>query len=139
MRTFFLVSVILGLLLYSVSGLLHLKFLPHDHLLLGFVTPEQLRAHEAAEAQDMQGMRVASASPTPSSDVTITPTGGLILSLAPGLSGLILVSYLEIALQLALLLFAPLVYHAISISRLLLQTITLASPDPPPRALLAPR
>jgi hypothetical protein len=85
----------------------------------------------------MQDMGVASASPAPSSDVTVTPTGGLILSVAPGLSGLIMVSYLEIALQLALLLFAPLAYHAISISRLLKRTITLASPDPPPRTLLA--
>ncbi len=119
MRTFFLVSVILGLLLYSVSGLLHLKFLPHDHLLLGFVSPEQLRAHETAEAQELLDIGVASATPS-SGSVAVTPTGGLILSVAPGLNGLILAVHLEI-----------------SISQVLPRTITLASPDPPPRALLA--
>ncbi len=136
MRTFFLVSVILGLLLYSVIGLLHLKFLPHDHLLLGFVTPEQLRAHEAAEAQELLDLGVASAAPS-SGSVAVTPTGGLILSVAPGLNGLILAVHLEIALPLVLLVFTSLVYYGISISQVLPRTITLASPDPPPRALLA--
>lgn len=136
MRTFFLVSGIFGLLLYSIGGLLHLNSYPHDHLLLGFVTPEQLRGHEATETQEIQDIAVAPPAPR-SGSVAVTSTGGLILSVAPGLSGLILTLHLEIALQFAFLLFIPLIHYGVSIFHVLLRTVTLASPDPPPRALLA--
>ena len=133
-----LVSEILALLVYTISGLVPPKSVPHDHLLIGFVTEEELRAHEAAESLEMQGPAEAPAAASGAPGVVVTGTGGLIISVAPGLAGIISVLHVEIALQFAFLLFVPLAYRSISILKIYPQEISLASPDPPPRRFSIP-
>jgi hypothetical protein len=131
MRNLVLISTVLALLVYSIGGLVPLKNAPHDHLLLGLVTPEQLRAHEAAESLDMQDSTQGSVNASLPPAVTVT--GGVIISVAPGLVELVSVLHFEILLQLAFLLFVPLVFCSISTLRVFPEAIAIASPDPPPR------
>jgi hypothetical protein len=138
MRNFALVITILALLVYSIGGLVPLSHAPHDHLLIGFVTAEQLRAHEAAESLGMQDLAEASVSASRSLDLAVTGTGGLIISVTPGLAGIVSVAHFEIVLLLAFLLFVSLVSCSVSTLRVLPQATTLPSPDPPPRRILVP-
>jgi hypothetical protein len=131
------VSTVVGLLVYLISGLVPLKYAPHDHLLVGFVTAAQLREHENEEALAMQAPAELRVSTPGLPGVSVTGTGGLIISVAPALAGSISALHVEIGLEFPILLFVPLVYSSISIQHLFPQTITLPLPDPPPRRINA--
>jgi hypothetical protein len=125
-------SAILALLLQSVLGMLPLSHVPHEHILIGNVTPEELRAHEAAEAREAGG----NSNPAPlfpSSNIVVTPHGGLIVSLAPAELGLVSVLHFELAVQLATLYFFLVFCQSLANRHLHWQTLFLISPDPPPR------
>lgn len=124
-----LVTTVVALLVYTVSGLVPLRYLPHDHLLIGLVTPEQLRAHEAAESLEESG----SPSSAPTTASAWTATGGLVIAVAPGFAGLISALHLGIAIQLALTLIIVLTCQSLSDLTESPRSVFLASPDPPPR------
>ncbi len=125
--------LVLALLLDSLSALLPSRLVLHDHLLIGNVTAEQLRAHLAQEAQEL---------PTPVQPVQaedsfppatgVAATGGRIISLLPGLV-FILSLHSELALQIAFVLFVPVLCFLICLSPMRMQARLLPSPDPPPR------
>ena len=132
------ISAILALFVQSFAGLLPLRSVPHTHILIGNVTPAQLRAHEEAEAQ---AAAVLSNSPAPAAAATaraVTPTGGLIISVAPVSPALASVLHFDSALQPAFWFRSPLSRSACLIPRVAWQTRVLASFDPPPRAGRAP-
>jgi hypothetical protein len=133
----FSVSTVVALLVYLISGLVPLKYVPHDHLLIGFVTVAQLREHENEEALAMQAPVETDVSTPGLPSVSVTSTGGLIISVAPALAGSISALHVEVALEFAILLFVPLVYRSIAILRVFPHAITLPSPDPPPRRMTA--
>lgn len=136
MGKLFLVSTIVGLLVYSISGLLPLKYAPHDHLLIGPVTAEQLRAHQLSESFEAeQAAQVSTSFATPN---IVNGSRGIIISTASPLAGLLAMLHVEIDLQFAILLFIPFLYYSISIFRLVPHIVTLPSPDPPPRPFYAP-
>jgi hypothetical protein len=132
------VSTIAALLVSTISGLVPLKYVPHDHLLIGFVTAEQLIEHEKEESLAMQNPAEAQTYPSGPTRATITSTGGHIISVAPVPGGLLSALHVEIAPQFVLRLFVPLIYGSMSILGVLPQTIALPSPDPPPRPINAP-
>jgi hypothetical protein len=131
-------STAVALIVYLVSGLVPLKYVPHDHLLIGFVTAAQLREHEQEEALAMQAPVETDVSTQGLPGVAVTGTGGLIISVAPPLAASISALHVEIAIQFAILLFLPLVFRSIALLRVFPQAITLPLPDPPPRRITAP-
>ena len=128
MSKLLLVCTVLSLLLYTIIGLVPLKHLPHEHILLGPVTPEQFRAHLAQEEGALQ-----SASRPDAMNVSATPTGGRIISIGSAFNILIASGHLEFALQFLLLPVFLLIFHTIFPSRFRRQTNALPSSDPPPR------
>ncbi len=128
-----MLGLVLAIFVQSISTLLPSKLMPHDHLLVGNVTAEQLRAHLAAEAQEMQNLDQTAPVPSSSSNqVSVTTTGGRIISEFAGF-GLILILQLEMALQVVSLLSKPVHVYPIRSVRLRLQAPVLSPPNPPPR------
>jgi hypothetical protein len=138
MFKFFSVSAAVALLVYTISGLVPLKYVPHDHILLGFVTPEQLAQHEKEESLGVQNQDEAQVPPWGSSRLALAGTRGLIISVAPVLAGLVSALHVELALQFGLVLLVPLSYGSIAIPRVITQIVILPSPDPPPRPINTP-
>ncbi len=128
MSRYFSVVVVVAYLLSSINGLLPLRHVPHDHLLLGVVTAAQLRAHEAAEAQETDSV----AAPQPSG-MAITTTGGIILSLPQNANAIASVHPFEATLSLVLILIAPLTIYRVLLPAVLTQLRFLPVFDPPPR------
>lgn len=127
--------VAIALVFYSISGLVPLKYSPHSHLLFGYVTAEQLQAHEAAESLERLDL---STPPYPALDPSRSSTSGnagVIISVASGLASLISTLHFEIASGVLLVLLIDLVYRTVSLLSPLRQTLPLRSPDPPPRAV----
>ncbi|MGB8645272.1 MAG: hypothetical protein WCF84_08540 [Anaerolineae bacterium] len=126
--------LIIALLLESISYLLPSRLVPHDHLLVGNVTAEQLHSHLTKEAQELDspGNFFADAR---SAAMSMTATGGRIISIMPSADGFLLTLHPELALQLAVILFIGAVSFALALPRIRLQTRVLASVDPPPRPL----
>ena len=137
MSKLILVITILALILQSIIELVPLSHVPHTHILIGNVTPEQLRAHEEAEAQEVAELANPPAPALPPSPLTRTATGGLIISVVPIHSGIVSVLHLDIALQLMFLFVVPLITCLLSRYRVALQTRVLAVLDPPPRSFPA--
>jgi hypothetical protein len=129
-------AAVLALLLQSMLGMLPLSHIPHEHILIGNVTAEELRAHEAAEATEAEGLSNPSTLPS-SSNVVSTPHGGLIVSLAPPSLGVLSVLHFELALLAALIVLVPLFCFALPNHRFPWQALLLSTPDPPPRSFLA--
>ncbi len=122
-------------LLHSVFGLLPIRFIPHDHWLLGQVTPEQLRAHEepaAAEATDITPVKTVSPGP----HLAVTPTSGLIISVMPPGDIVGIPSQLPIALICVTVLLVLEICGAVTGTLPRGWKLVLPLPDPPPR--LAP-
>ena len=132
-----LITAILALLLQSIAGFLPLAHVPHEHILIGNVTPEQLRAHEEAEAQEDTGFVNPPMPTAPLSDVARTATGGLIISFLPFNSGLLSVLHFEMALHAVLVFLIPFFCFTLPVYRVAWQTPALAAPDPPPRSISA--
>ena len=131
-----LISAILALVFQSIAGLLPLAHIPHEHILIGNVTPEQLRAHEEAEAQEDAGVVNPPVPIAPLSNVARTATGGIIVSVAASNPAVLSVLHFEIALHPVLLFLIPFVQLALLVYRVAWQTPALAAPDPPPRSFL---
>ncbi len=126
-------GLVLAMLVVSASALLPSRLIPHDHLLVGNVTAEQLRAHLAAEAQQLQNPSAVTGPADPSgSPAAISPAGGRIISVPPGL-GLVLNLHFDLALEAAFLLLIPFLVYFLSELGVSVRAIALGSPDPPPR------
>lgn len=137
MLKFVSIGVLVALLIYLFSGLLPPKFAPHDHLLIGIVTSEQLRAHEEQEAStgpDAAGNGVLG---DRTSSAAVLGAGGVIISITPAIAGSVSALHLEVGLALTLLL--SLIPICFSVPRLPVfpLAISLPSPDPPPRRISA--
>ncbi len=136
MFRYFSFVVVVAFLLSSINGLLPLGHVLHDHLLLGPVTAEQLRAHEAAEAAETQPLPVSPDSAS-ESNITITLTGGLIVSLASHTENLVSAPQFDGAVWFYVALVAPLAFYLIPTLPVLTQFRILPALDPPPRFSLA--
>ncbi len=118
-------------LLYSIPGLLPIRLVPHDHVLFGQVTPEQLRAHEEQEAAADGSALVA---PVPLlSKLVVTPTGGLIISVTPPGDIIGIPLQPEIALVLTTVLLVLEFCAAVVLPQLHGRSLMLPASDPPPR------
>ncbi len=131
---FLVLGLLLALLLESIFALLPSGLVAHDHLLVGNVTAEQLRAHLAAEAQEVQDLgRSVTVPGSPPNQVSMTSTGGRIISEFPGF-GFILTLQFEMALQVVSLLLIPIFCFSIRSMHLYMQALLLSPPNPPPRS-----
>lgn len=126
-------AVLVAFLLHKFAGLVPLNMEPHDHILIGSVSPDQLNAHLAAEARELQNSSSTPESTAETPGSAITGTGGMIISISPGLAALISALHGEILLEMGFLLFVSQTCQSLFLIRDLPPAITLASLDPPPR------
>ena len=123
-------------LLHSVPGLLPIRFVPHDHLLLGQVTPAQLRAHEEQEAAEAAGLTAENTVP-PGPNLVVTPTGGLIISVMPPGDIVGIPTQLPIACISAIVLLVLEICGDVILASPHGWSLVLPSPNPPPRLATA--
>ena len=120
--------IVATLLLYSAAGKWLASRNSHVHLLIGSVTPEELRAHEVEEEREGQPLVVT----YPATDDGMTVQGGVIVSLLYGPD----MSNIPVALDGAFPTIPALVSticYSVSFSSLPEQPFARSPLDPPPR------
>jgi hypothetical protein len=116
----------LTLVLYSIIGQQMAEHASHAHVLIGSVTPEELRAHQASEEREGRPLAVSY-----SSDHRAAIHGGLIVSLLFGPDA----THIPIVLDGAFLVvvLVSTIFYAISSPRLTRPSPVQSRLDPPPR------
>jgi hypothetical protein len=114
-------------LLFSITGQQVARLASHTHLLIGSVTPEQLRTHEDEEARAGQPLVV-----TFSSDKVATIHGGIIVSLLGSLDESRLPVVLNGTLTAASV-FVSVICCSVLLPRPLEHSLVYPPLDPPPR------
>lgn len=118
----------LTLLLYSIIGQQVAEHVSHAHLMIGSVTPEQLRAHEAEE--EREGWPLAVSYP---SDNGAAVQGGLIVSLLFGPDASRIPVVLDRGLVVPMLVST--IGSSVSFPRLPRRSLAQSPLDPPPRSI----
>ena len=126
MRDWVKLIAFLTLVLYSILGQQTAEHASHPHLLIGPVTPEQLRAHQASE--EREGRPLAASY---SSDHGVALDGGLIVSLLFGPDA----THIPVVLDGACLVIVLVstISYAVSSPRLTRPSSVRSPLDPPPR------
>lgn len=136
MHSRLIIFVILMLVLQSLSGLLLGRHLPHEHILVGGVTPEQLRAHLAEEALAQQQTFAAYQKLLHS---PVIQSGGMILSVPLRGDVLSITLQVELALFVLFLGTIPMFAGVVAFARPSIRSGAFALFDPPPRFSFAAR